>query len=277
MPGRNQMATASGPADTADDRIWSNIDIPKTIAGTLAAVSAAVVGSFLGVAGTLIGAAVASLVSSIGTEVYHRYLNRGTRRLRSALVTTPMAAPAAVGTPDVAAASEPPSGPAPRRLRLKRAALVAGALFVLAMGTLTAIELMAGKAVGDVTRGGDNGSPTLLRLSGDNDPAPRPGGDRTSAPAGEEPGADPAESGRPAQSGQPGTATPQTQDPGTQAPPTQVPQTRQPDTQAPATRQPDTQAPEPTGPADEEPAEPAEPDGGQPAAESTADTGEAGD
>ena len=37
-------------SEQASDRIWSGIDIPKTIAGTLAAVSAAVVGSFLGVA-----------------------------------------------------------------------------------------------------------------------------------------------------------------------------------------------------------------------------------
>ena len=31
----------------APDRLWSGIDIPKTIAGALAAVCAAVIGSFL--------------------------------------------------------------------------------------------------------------------------------------------------------------------------------------------------------------------------------------
>ncbi len=68
----------------AQPRTLAGIDIPKTIAGTLAAVSAAVLGSFLGVAGTIAGAALASLVSSIGTEIYHRYLDRGTRKLQAA-------------------------------------------------------------------------------------------------------------------------------------------------------------------------------------------------
>ena len=40
----------------APDRIWSGIDIVKTLAGALAAVCAAWIGSFLGVAGTVAGA-----------------------------------------------------------------------------------------------------------------------------------------------------------------------------------------------------------------------------
>ncbi|MEU4688226.1 hypothetical protein [Actinoplanes sp. NPDC023714] len=149
-------------SDLAQPRIWSKIDIPKTIAGTLAAVSAAVVGSFLGLAGTVIGAAVASLISSIATEVYHRYLEHGTKKLQATFVT----APAAVGTPDVPATDEPPSGEPARPIRWKRVALVAGALFVLGLGTLTAVELMTGKSAADATRGGDSGSPTLFQLSG---------------------------------------------------------------------------------------------------------------
>ena len=69
----------------APDRIWSGIDIPKTIAGVLAAVSAAVVGSFLGVAGTLVGAAVASIVGSVGTEIYQRWINRGSKKIAATL------------------------------------------------------------------------------------------------------------------------------------------------------------------------------------------------
>lgn len=46
-----------------------NIDWPRTIAGALAAVAAAVVLSKLGAGGTLIGAAVGSLVISVGTNI----------------------------------------------------------------------------------------------------------------------------------------------------------------------------------------------------------------
>ncbi|MEU4624053.1 hypothetical protein AB0G04_29270 [Actinoplanes sp. NPDC023801] len=180
----------------AEGRFWSGIDVPKTIAGTLAAVSAAVLGSFLGVAGTLIGAALASVISSIGTEIYHRSIDRGAKRLQSAFVI----APAAVGTPSVEAAGTKPSaadgtepaeaagtkpsaadgtepaeaqvredpealrkGDQPaRRIHWKRVALVAGAFFVLGMGTLTAAELFAGRSAADVTSGRDSGSPTIV-------------------------------------------------------------------------------------------------------------------
>ncbi|WP_433826504.1 hypothetical protein ACQP2E_31090 [Actinoplanes sp. CA-015351] len=150
-------------SDQAQPRILPNIDVPKTLAGTLAAVSAAVVGSYLGVAGTIIGAAVASLISSVGTEVYHRYLDHGTKKLQSAFVT----APAAVGTPEVAAAPEPPSQPEPpRQIRWKRVGVVAGALFVLGLGTLTAVELVTGQSAGQATGGGSGSNPTLVQLSG---------------------------------------------------------------------------------------------------------------
>ncbi|WP_430783540.1 hypothetical protein [Actinoplanes sp. G11-F43] len=184
-------------SEQAKGRFWSGIDVPKTIAGTLAAVSAAVLGSFLGVAGTMIGAALASLISSIGTEVYHRSINHGTKRLQSAFVV----APAAVGTPSVqageetspsdtpvsptAASSSPPttsglptavglsaktdsstaagSATTPGRgIRWQRVALVAGAFFVLGMGVLTTAELFAGRSAADVTSGRENGSPTIL-------------------------------------------------------------------------------------------------------------------
>lgn len=142
----------------APDRVWSGIDIPKTIAGVLAAVSAAVIGSFLGVAGTLAGAAVASLIGSVGTEVYHRFIDRSRKK-----ITGTFLAPAAVGTPPVEAASDesPSEPPTPRKIRWGRAAMVAGALFVLAMGTLTVAELVAGRSIADATRGGSGHSTTL--------------------------------------------------------------------------------------------------------------------
>src|SRR3954452_520779 len=87
------------------ERIFSGIDIPKTLAGALAAVCAAVVGSYLGVAGTLIGAAVASVVGTVGTEVYLRSFHQGKKRLHT-IAPAFVKVPAAIGTPPVAAATE---------------------------------------------------------------------------------------------------------------------------------------------------------------------------
>jgi hypothetical protein len=155
-------------SEHAPDRVWSGIDIPKTIAGVLAAVSAAVVGSFLGVAGTLAGAAIASIVGSVGTEIYRKFITRSHKKIVSTFVT----APAAVGTPAVAAAEdetpsepEPPSEGAsavPRKMRWGRVAMVAASVFVLAIGVLTAFELIAGKTAADAVTGHHSGSTTSV-------------------------------------------------------------------------------------------------------------------
>jgi hypothetical protein len=148
------------------ERIWSSIDIPKTIAGVLAAVSAAVIGSFLGVAGTLAGAAVASIIGSVGTEIYQRWIDRGSKKIKSTFV----AAPAAVGTPPVAAQygqSDNLYGRPvkerrdPRKLRWGRAAIVAAALFVLAMALLTAFELVTHKSLADAVGNGSGKRTTI--------------------------------------------------------------------------------------------------------------------
>jgi hypothetical protein len=193
----------------APERIWSGIDIPKTIAGVLAAVSAAVVGSFLGVAGTLAGAALASVVGSVGTEVYHRLVDRGHKRIKSTFVT----APAAVGTPPVAAAEdespsepEPPAQPRRRQTPWSRVALVAGALFVLAMGTLTAFELITGKSAADAVGSTSSSGTTICSVGvcggrDNHSPAPSPSTspsttdpDATTGPAGAPSTTEPAQS-----------------------------------------------------------------------------------
>lgn len=168
--------------EQAPDHIWSGIDIPKTIAAALAAVCAAVVGSFLGVAGTLIGAAVASVIGSVGTEIYDRSLKRAGKKL-PALAPAFIKAPAAVGTPPVAAAAveDSPSHTTPeapaRQISWKRVWLIAGAVFVLAMGVLTVTELVTGKSVA-TTVGNSTGARTtfggLLNPGSSNDSTPAP-------------------------------------------------------------------------------------------------------
>jgi hypothetical protein len=139
--------------EQAPDRVLSGIDISKTIAGALAAVCAAVIGSFLGVAGTLVGAAVASIIGSVGTELWARSIRRGHAKLQATVAPAFVKAPAAVGTPEVAAAGEDelpshtvPEAP-PKQIRWKRVWLLAGAVFVLAMGALTVFEVISGESV----------------------------------------------------------------------------------------------------------------------------------
>jgi len=165
----------------APEGILSGINVPKVIAGTLAAVSAAVVGSFLGVAGTLIGAAVASLIGSVGTEIYERSLHRGAKKLQT-LAPTFIKAPAAVGTPAVAAATEDdkPSHTVPepvraRQIRWGRVAAIAGALFALAIGSLTAVEMITGESVSSAVGHNSSGGTTVGSiLDGGNDSKPTP-------------------------------------------------------------------------------------------------------
>jgi len=168
-------------SEHAPDRILSGINFPKVIAGTLAAVSAAVVGSYLGVAGTLAGAAVASVVGSVGTEIYERSLHRGAKKLQT-LAPSFIKAPAAVGTPAVAAATEDdrPSHTIPeparvRQIRWGRAAMIAGALFVLAMGSITAAELISGRSVESAVGGSSSSGTTVGSiLKSDNKSTPTP-------------------------------------------------------------------------------------------------------
>lgn len=219
--------------ERAPERIWSGIDIGKTIAGTLAAVSAAVIGSFLGVAGTLIGAAVASIVGSVGTEIYHRMVKQGSTKIKSTFVT----APAAVGTPAVAAAEdETPSQPEPEpktpaKVRWGRVAAVAASFFVLAIGSLTVFELIAQRSIADaVGHSNGNRSTVGINLSGNSD--------RQEKPA-------PATSGESKAPAQDDATTEPTEAPSSTAP-TPDATTDQPDPTTQPTDAPTTQAPEPT-------------------------------
>jgi hypothetical protein len=221
----------------APDRIWSGIQISKVAAGTLAAVSAAVIGSFLGVAGTLIGAAVASVIGSVGTEVYQRSINKGAKKLQT-LAPTFIKAPAAVGTPEVAAATEedaPAHTVAPEDVTEKRAEeqsgsklrwkpILAGAVvvFALAMGAIFAVEAIAGRSLASISGNDSSGRSTIGVQVGDNDSS-------TPSPV-------PSETAEP-------TTTPTSETPATEQP-------VQPTTDAPTTDAPTTEAPQQTPPTD---------------------------
>nr|BFE69134.1 hypothetical protein GCM10020092_024350 [Actinoplanes digitatis] len=194
------MASEEDMSEHATDRFWSGIEVSKVIAGTLAAVTAAVVGSFLGVAGTLAGAAVASVVGSLGTEIYHRSLNRGAKRI-GAIAPTFVKVPSAVGTPPVAAATkqENPSRTVPprRNIRWRHVAVASAALFVLAIGALTMFELMTGRSMASTvgTTSSSTTSVGSLFGGGSGKSAVTPTPENSEAPAVDETPTGPAERG----------------------------------------------------------------------------------
>ena len=232
--------------EQAPDRIWSGIDIPKTIAGALAAICAAVAGSFLGVAGTLAGAAVASIIGSVGTEIYARSIKKGTDKLQT-LAPAFVKAPAAVGTPEVAAATEEdlPSHTVPEAqrggIRWGRVAAIAGAVFVLAIAGLSLYEAFAHKSLAaQLTGQSTSGSSTvgsLLKGSDDSGaPAATPSESAT-------PSADPTSSGSAETPAGTPAGTSSTTDPGS------TPATSTPANEAPTTA-PADETPEQTPPTD---------------------------
>jgi hypothetical protein len=231
----------------APDRLWSGIQISKVVAGTLAAVSAAVIGSFLGVAGTLAGAAIASVIGSVGTELYQRSLDRGAKKLQT-LAPTFVKAPAAIGTPEVAAATEEdspshtvpeelkqdtPEDGAPvapkRQVRWGRVALAAAALFVFAMIPLTFVEMASGRTIANIVGSSQATGTTLgTAVTGDErKPATTPSEAPSETPADDE-SADPStdQQSEPAEAP---TSTEPTADPTATTPATDAPTTGAPD------------------------------------------------
>ena len=135
----------AGEAESSEkNSILSPVQIA---AGALAAVSAAVVASFFGLAGTLIGAALASVVSTVSAALYSESLRRTNERLR--LARSRVAGPA--GEPDATRVLprqlDPRRAPVRRRPRWPRIAVGAAAVFGLAMGIVTGVEMIGQQPV----------------------------------------------------------------------------------------------------------------------------------
>jgi hypothetical protein len=217
----------------APERIWSGIDIFKVTAGTLAAVAAAVIGSFLGVAGTLIGAAVASVIGSIGTEVFAKSLNQGYARLRGVrpgeVAATPLTATTPADAPipvhgDAATHAVPVTGaphltaaPGPVRPRWRRIVVAAGAFFVLAMGGIFAVEAVAGEPLAALVGSSDaKGNSFSPQENPDPEPSRSTSPEESTAPATDGPSSDPTviptippSTGENSQAPEPGTTQPE--------------------------------------------------------------------
>src|SRR3712207_926366 len=147
----------------------------QVAAGALASVSSAVVASFFGLAGTLIGAALASVISTVSAALYSSSLQKTNERLRTARsqltgrqppVADTKVAPAAPATPAtqvLPAHLDPRRAPARRpRPRWTRVAVYAAAVFLMAMGVITGIELIGQKPVSALVGGTQTSQETTI-------------------------------------------------------------------------------------------------------------------
>ncbi|WP_458778758.1 hypothetical protein [Arthrobacter sp. D3-16] len=139
------------PADSATEdkpKQFLGLSGTQTIGSALAAVTSALVGSFLGVAGTLIGAALGSVVATVGAALYARTLSSAATM---ALTKIPQQRRRGLRVDDgdvpVASASsgsdEPQAKSGSKRFTAKtwiKLGAVSAAAFVLAMVGLTAVE-----------------------------------------------------------------------------------------------------------------------------------------
>lgn len=205
---------AHGTATDEPPKGFLGLSIPQLLGGAFAAVSTAVVASFLGVAGTLIGAALGSIVSTVSAAVYTSMANNAQSRVRQVAIRPTRGARGATAAPRSA---EPrrdstPSGrrfdlAAARRAVRPRTLLAATAVvFALAIGLITALEIGLGRPVSASettgTRSGTSLSQVVQDVSGQSAPAP------TEAPTPAEVPTDGATPGNDATPGQDPTVAP---------------------------------------------------------------------
>jgi hypothetical protein len=149
-------------SDKETKETTDKVRISQVLAGALAAVTAALVGSTMGVAGTVVGAGLASMVSTVGGALYLRSIERtseGVRTVRAKVVgksggTTVMVAdadareePPAAGEEVEVEPEEPGDRPQAERGRPRWPMLVVGTLAAFALGMLavTGVEWLRGE------------------------------------------------------------------------------------------------------------------------------------
>ncbi|MGH3759147.1 hypothetical protein [Actinophytocola sp.] len=191
-----------------------SIRFTQVLAGAMAAVTAAVLGSTMGVAGTVVGAGLASVITTVGGALYLRSIQRtkqSVRTVRNLVVTRagptrvtlveekaepePEAPAAAGAAPDHEAetlteneeeAGEDESDQPPARRRLRWPALIAASVlaFVVGMLVVTGVEWVRGEPLS-----GGNGTTVggIVRQQPDEggvrDDAPAPTRESTTPPA----------------------------------------------------------------------------------------------
>ncbi len=130
------------------------VRISQVLAGALAAVTAALIGSTMGVAGTVVGAGLASVVSTIGGVLYQRSIERTTesvRTVRAKVVGRSGGATVLVAEtdPEEPPKTEPDNRPPaePRRPRWPMVVVGSLAAFALGMLAVTGVEWLRGESL----------------------------------------------------------------------------------------------------------------------------------
>lgn len=167
--------TTDRPEQPEEKPQAAQLSATQVAAGALAAVSSAVVASFFGLAGTLIGAALASVISTVSAALYSNSLQKTNERLRQARSqltgkqarveeTRVQEAPAAAPVTQVLPAHlDPRRTPARKaRPRWTRVAVYAAAVFVVAMGIVTGIELIGQRPVSALVSGTETARTTTI-------------------------------------------------------------------------------------------------------------------
>ena len=192
------------PADSANEdkpKQLLGLSGTQTIGSALAAVTSALVGSFLGVAGTLIGAALGSIVATVGAALYARTLSSAANvALRKIPQRRRDGLPADDG--DVLAASAPAESDEPRAKRLRKqftpktwikVGAVSAAAFVIAMVGVTAVEFGTNQPISSLVSstssidGGATGPTTTLGKALSGNPTVPDGTDASTKDVEEEP------------------------------------------------------------------------------------------
>lgn len=157
--------TTTEPTETSRAK-WLDLSMTQLVGGSMAAATAAALGSRLGVAGTVLGAAVGSLISATAAGVYTSSLHRA----RSAI-----AASRSLG----AGREQPRPLRSGRvyRIRWRRVLAMAGVLFALAAALLIGLQLASGANVTGTTIG------TRSAVVEQPAPAPQDGADSPIAPS----------------------------------------------------------------------------------------------
>ena len=232
----------------------------QVVGGALAATTSAVAASYLGVAGTLAGAALGSVVATVGGSLYTYSLRRTTDRVRTVAHRTPagttVTATATTGTVEGAA-----DGPAPARRRAvqRRGPIVAAAAaFAVAVGGITAVELVAGEPISTVVYSEPATNGTTLGSVAEREPQEPESGDVAPEPT---PSVSPGDGDQ-----GPGDQSPSDQPPGDEAPAPDSSASPSPGTEGSSGNDPEA-SPAPGSPAEAESDPPAEADGDPTAAQ----------
>ncbi|MGW4159944.1 hypothetical protein [Streptomyces sp. NPDC004788] len=137
-----------------------DLSVPQVAGSAVAAVVAAKLASSLGVYGTILGAGVISVIATCGGPVLQHFFRRTGEQMRA---TAPARQPKRA--PEIGEFGEPTTH-GTRMRGWKRPALAAAAVFLLAMGGITAYELTSGQDLsgtkgsttfGSAVRGGGSG------------------------------------------------------------------------------------------------------------------------